>query len=51
LKRDYETENAVLITFSAEKKQVIIEEILENGELVLLTTLDSASAPSVYKLS
>lgn len=51
LKRDYETENAILVTYSSIYKQVIIEEILENGEVVQLATLPSPTAPAIYKLN
>lgn len=51
LKRDYETENAVLVTYSAQHSQAIIEEVLESGEVVQLGVLECPSIPAVFKLN
>lgn len=51
LKRDYETENAILVSYSAQDGKVTIEEVLESGEVLLLETKAAAEAPEVYKLN
>lgn len=51
LKRDYETENAILVSYSAQDARVTIEEVLENGEVLLLETKPAAEVPEVYKLN
>ena len=51
LKRDFETEIAVLITYSEQEATTYVEEINEKGETKLLASYQEQQEPLVYKLN
>lgn len=51
LKRDYEAEVAVVVSYSAASSETFLEEVTEEGEVRALQTLSSEHEPSVYKLN
>ena len=51
MQQDYETEVAVLISYSSSRRSIILHRITEQGDMVLLKELPAEAPPLFYKLN